>query len=153
MPRRWARRIHLSPRALRLCRFILGLITEPKGSGWHGRMNLVFLFPLESIPGVELEGCWEEFARVVREREVTEIVVGYPIHMDGEVGMRAKEVDTFITKLTQRFELPVHRVDERLTSVAAAESLSVKSKGRKDGRIDATAASLILRDFLEGKGS
>ena len=94
----------------------------------------------------------------MREREVTEIVVGYPIHMDGEVGMRAKEVDTFITKLTQMFELPVHRVDERLTSVAAAESLSVKSKGRKgrkpaDGRIDATAASLILRDFLEGKGA
>ena len=57
-----------------------------------------------------------------------------------------------------RFGVHRFRVDERLTSVAAAESLSVKSKGRKarkpaDGRIDATAASLILRDFLEGKGA
>ena len=130
--------------------------TKRIGLAWADELGTSL--PLESIPGVELEGCWEEFARVVREREVTEIVVGYPIHMDGEVGMRAKEVDTFITKLMQRFELPVHRVDERLTSVAAAESLSVKSKGRKgrkpaDGRIDATAASLILRDFLEGKGA
>ena len=130
--------------------------TKRIGLAWADELGISL--PLESIPGVELEGCWEEFARVVREREVTEIVVGYPIHMDGEVGMRAKEVDTFITKLTQRFELTVHRVDERLTSVAAAESLSVKSKGRKgrkpaDGRIDATAASLILRDFLEGKGA
>jgi len=130
--------------------------TKRIGLAWAAELGISL--PLESIPGVELEGCWEEFARVVRERDVTEIVVGYPIHMDGEVGMRAKEVDTFITKLTQRFEFPVHRVDERLTSVAAAESLSVKSKGRKarkpaDGRIDATAASLILRDFLEGKGA
>ena len=130
--------------------------TKRIGLAWADELGISL--PLKSIPGVELEGCWEEFARVVREREVTEIVVGYPIHMDGEVGMRAKEVDTFITKLMQRFELPVHRVDERLTSVAAAESLSIKSKGRKgrkpaDGRIDATAASLILRDFLEEKGS
>ena len=130
--------------------------TKRIGLAWADELGISL--PLESIPGFELEGCWEEFARVVREREVTEIVVGYPIHMDGEVGMRAKEVDIFITKLTQRFELTVHRVDERLTSVAAAESLSVKSKGRKgkkpaDGRIDATAASLILRDFLEGKGA
>ena len=129
--------------------------TKRIGLAWADELGILS-FGINS--GVELEGCWEEFARVVREREVTEIVVGYPIHMDGEVGMRAKEVDTFITKLTQRFELPVHQVDERLTSVAAAESLSVKPKGKKgrkpaDGRIDATAASLILRDFLEVKGA
>jgi RNase H-fold protein (predicted Holliday junction resolvase) len=57
----------------------------------------------------------------------------------------------------EKISLPVHRVDERLTSVAAAESIQRKPKGKRgkrpsDGRIDATAASLILRDFLEGKG-
>ena len=130
--------------------------TKRIGLAWADELGISL--PLESIPGVELEGCWEEFERVVKERKITEVVVGYPIHMDGEVGIRAKEVDSFISNITTKFHLPVFRIDERLTSVAAAESLSVKSKGRKgrkpvDGRIDATAASLILRDFLEGKGA
>ena len=130
--------------------------TKRIGLAWADELGISL--PLESIPGVELEGCWEEFERVVKERKITEVVVGYPIHMDGEVGIRAKEVDSFISNITTKFHLPVFRMDERLTSVAAAESLSVKSKGRKgrkpvDGRIDATAASLILRDFLEGKGA
>ena len=130
--------------------------TKRIGLAWADELGISL--PLGSIPGVELEDCWEEFARVVGERKVTEMVVGYPIHMDGEVGKRAKEVDLFIEKLNEMFELPVHRVDERLTSLAAAESLSIKSKGKRgrkpaDGRIDATAASLILRDFLEGRGA
>ena len=130
--------------------------TKRIGLAWADELGISL--PLESIPGVELEGCWEEFERVVKERNITEVVVGYPIHMDGEVGIRAKEVDSFISNITTKFHLPVFRMDERLTSVASAESLSIKSKGRKgkkpvDGRIDATAASLILRDFLEGKGA
>jgi putative Holliday junction resolvase len=96
--------------------------------------------------------------QVMNERKVDELVIGYPIHMDGVVGKRAKEVDVFISELAKEFNLPVHRVDERLTSVAAAESIQGKPKGKKkrkpaDGRIDATAASLILRDFIDGKGA
>ena len=130
--------------------------TKRIGLAWADELGISL--PLESIPGVELEGCWEEFERVLKERKITEVVVGYPIHMDGEVGIRAKEVDSFILNINTKFGLPVFRMDERLTSVAAAESISMKSKGRKgkkpaDGRIDATAASLILRDFLEGKGA
>ena len=123
--------------------------TKRIGLAWADELGISL--PLESISGVELEGCWEEFTRVVREREITEIVVGYPIHMDGNIGLRAKEVDAFIDQLTKRFQFPVHRVDERLSSAAARESLQAKPKLKgKDttGRVDATAACLILRDFL-----
>ena len=71
--------------------------TKRIGLAWADELGISL--PLGSIPGVELEDCWEEFARVVGERKVTEMVVGYPIHMDGEVGKRAKEVDLFIEKL------------------------------------------------------
>jgi putative Holliday junction resolvase len=92
-------------------------------------------------------------AEVVRERSVTEFVIGYPLHMDGEVGKRAKEVDEFSKKLSEKFGLPVRKVDERLTTLAAEEALARSAKGAspgKDGKIDAVAASLILQDFLEG---
>ena len=70
--------------------------------------------------------------RVVNDRKVDELVIGYPIHMDGVVGKRAKEVDLFISELAKEFNLPVHRVDERLTSVAAADSIQRKPKGKKE---------------------
>lgn len=119
--------------------------------------ELGIALPLGTIPGVDFTEWIEEMKKVVKDRRVDELVIGYPIHMDGVVGKRAKEVDTFISGLTENISLPVHRVDERLTSVAAAESIQRKPKGKRgkrpaDGRIDATAASLILRDFLEGKG-
>lgn len=127
--------------------------TKRMGLAWADELGIAL--PVGSIPGVELDGCWQEFARVVKEREIDEFVVGYPLHMGGEIGVRAKEVDGFISKIEEIFGKPVYRVDERLTSVAAEESMQSKKKKRNsrrtpDGRIDATAASLILRDFLDG---
>lgn len=135
----------------------LGIDYGTKRIGLALADELGIALPLGTIPGVDFPGWIEEMKQVVNERKVEELVVGYPIHMDGVVGKRAKEVDTFISELMEKISLPVHRVDERLTSVAAAESIQWKPKGKKgrkpaDGRIDATAASLILRDFLEGKG-
>ncbi len=124
--------------------------TKKIGLAWADELGVAL--PLGTIPGVELNDCWDELERVVKERKVDEFVVGYPIHMNGEIGKRAKEVDVFIGKLESRFNLFVHRVDERLTSVAAEEMVRKKKnqKSKTDGRIDATAASLILSDFLSG---
>lgn len=124
--------------------------TKKIGLAWADELGVAL--PLGTIPGVELNDCWDELERVVKERKVDEFVVGYPIHMNGEIGKRAKEVDVFIGKLEGRFNLSVHRVDERLTSVAAEETVRKKKnqKSKTDGRIDATAASLILSDFLSG---
>lgn len=136
----------------------LGVDYGTKRIGLAFANELGIALPLGTIPGVDFSDWLEELKRVLNERKVDELVIGYPIHLDGVVGKRAKEVDVFISKLAREFNLPVHRVDERLTSVAAAESIQGKPKGKKrrkpaDGRIDATAASLILRDFIEGKGA
>ena len=121
--------------------------TKRIGLAWADELEVAF--PLGAIPGVESMGCWEQLSKVVEERGVTEFVVGYPLHMDGKVGSRAKEVDSFVDRLREKFGLPVSKVDERLTSLAAEEALGKKANP-KDGKIDATAASLILKDFLDG---
>jgi|TARA_E500000331_G_scaffold351110_1_gene397178 putative Holliday junction resolvase len=136
---------------------LLGIDYGTKRIGLAWADELKISLPLESIPGVELDGCWDAMTRVVNERGVQELIVGYPVHMDGKIGRRAGEVDQFIAKLQSTFNLPVHRVDERLTSVAALESIMKKGNRKKgrvrpDGRVDATAASLILRDFLNQGG-
>ncbi|MEK9773313.1 MAG: Holliday junction resolvase RuvX [Opitutae bacterium] len=123
--------------------------TKRMGLAWAD--ELLISLPAGAIAGVETEGCWEALAREVANRSITDFVVGYPVQMDGKIGVRAQEVDAFIQQLETRFGLPVHRVDERLTSVAAREAVGGKSKPKgadKTGRIDSTAACLILRDFL-----
>ena len=108
--------------------------------------------PVPAIPGTNLEGWQDALAVVVEARKAEKLVVGYPLNMDGSAGTRAGEVDAFVAELDELFGLPVHKVDERLTSHAAGEDLKASRKSmpaRETGELDSAAATLILRDFLE----
>jgi len=89
--------------------------------------------------------------KLARDRKATDLVIGYPYNMDGSVGFKAKEVDAFIEKILTKIDLPIHRVDERLTSHVASEGFSKKRDDalRRSGKIDSAAAALILQDFLD----
>mgnify|MGYP006186077821 FL=1 len=89
--------------------------------------------------------------KLARDRKATDLVIGYPYNMDGSVGFKAKEVDAFIEKILAKIDLPIHRVDERLTSHVASEGFSKKRDDalRRSGKIDSAAAALILQDFLD----
>lgn len=116
--------------------------------------------PLPAAVGkTEIERL-EAIDTVIHEREIEALVVGYPYNMDGSVGFKAKEVDAFIAKLEERFGLPVHRVDERLSSEQAMTDMDAfkmkkektpkgHQKARKTGELDSRAAALILQDFLD----
>lgn len=88
--------------------------------------------------------------KVIRERRAQEIVLGHPLNMDDTEGPKAKEAAAFAARLTAEVGLPVHLVDERLTSYEAESSIA-KSKRRDvraSGIIDSRAATLILQDYL-----
>ena len=71
--------------------------------------------------------------------------------MDDTAGPKAKEAEALAERLRTEFGLPVHLVDERLTSYEA-ESTIPKSKRRDvraSGLIDSRAATIILQDFLD----
>lgn len=92
--------------------------------------------------------------QVIKDRSIEALVIGYPLNMNGSVGFKAKEVDAFMEKLSRQTSLPMHRVDERLTSQLAEESLKASGKkhrreDRKSGVLDSRAAAIILQDYLE----
>lgn len=112
--------------------------------------------PIPAVVDPTLEARWAQLAREVSQRRIQALVVGYPFNMDGSVGFKAREVDAFIAELEARFRLPVHRIDERLTSHQVETQL--RAMGRKTssdratrarGEVDSRAASLILQDFLD----
>ena len=105
----------------------LGIDYGTKRIGLALADELGIALPLGTIPGVDFTEWIEEMKKVVKDRRVDELVIGYPIHMDGVVGKRAKEVDTFISGLTENISLPVHRVDD-MTVLAA---INQKAKGKR----------------------
>ncbi len=106
--------------------------------------------PLPALNQPEPQQRWSALAALLRARRITDIVVGFPVNMDETIGPKAKEVETFAARLRTEFGLPVHLIDERLTSYEA-ESTIPKNKRREvrsSGLIDSRAATLILQDYL-----
>ena len=88
---------------------------------------------------------------VIDNNDVTQLVVGYPLNMKGEITPQTKKVDDFIFLLESKFDFPVIRIDERLSSVSAINSLinqGIKT-GHNKSKIDDTSAAIILQEFLD----
>ena len=95
-----------------------------------------------------------QVAQLVKEKEVTEIVVGLPKNMDGSEGSRAEVCRAFAQKLEEITGVPVKLWDERRTTVEAHNILSEHNyhgKKRKN-TVDAVAAALILEGYLAFRG-
>ncbi|HET7439882.1 MAG TPA: Holliday junction resolvase RuvX, partial [Terriglobales bacterium] len=56
---------------------------------------------------------FEQLENIVRQYEVAEIVVGYPLRMSGAAGTQAEKMQQFAAELRERLGLPVHLWDER----------------------------------------
>ena len=96
---------------------------------------------------------FEKLGRVIQVYEIREIVVGYPLRMSGDEGVQAVKMQRFAEELRERFQLPVHLWDERLTSAEANRVLretdmSIRRRGQV---VDQMAAVLILQSWMEGR--
>ncbi|GAC1415987.1 MAG: Holliday junction resolvase RuvX [Acidobacteriaceae bacterium] len=107
--------------------------------------------PLLTLQVTGRRDDWRSIGRLIRRHNVTEAVVGHPLHLSGDASPRSALAETFAAQLRTEFHLPVHLVDERLTSHAAHEILDEAGHPRGPGRrriIDQVAAVLILETFL-----
>jgi putative Holliday junction resolvase len=95
---------------------------------------------------------WPEIAELIAQQEADEAVIGLPLDLAGEEGAWAAEVRGFGDDLARRTGLPVHWMDERMSSVRAERSIRgmglKKSAREQKERIDAGAAAVILEGFL-----
>jgi putative pre-16S rRNA nuclease len=84
------------------------------------------------------------------EFEVTQVVVGLPLNMDGSAGPSARFATAFAQRLREASGLPVDLFDERLTSFEAEERLKQLTgrRARDKSTVDAVAAGIILEGWL-----
>jgi putative pre-16S rRNA nuclease len=91
--------------------------------------------------------------RVIRDYGVSEIVVGLPRRLSGLDSAQTEKVRAFAEELRDRFELPIHLWDERLTSAEANRVLreAELSIEKRAAAVDRMAAVLILQSFMDAK--
>ena len=110
---------------------------------------------LETIRRQNKRRDFEALEKVIRQYQVSEIVVGLPLRMSGAEGTQSEKMRQFAEELRRRFQLPVHLWDERLTSAQANRVLretemSIRRRGQV---VDQMAAVLILQSWMEARGS
>ncbi|HET7870011.1 MAG TPA: Holliday junction resolvase RuvX [Actinomycetota bacterium] len=90
-------------------------------------------------------------AKLVRDHEVTLVVVGHPLKMSGAQGTRARHAEEFVAALRQVLPVPVVLQDERLSTVEAERTLREAGAGSRDRRraVDRSAAAVILQSYLD----
>ena len=87
---------------------------------------------------------------LAKKEGVTTIVLGYPRHMNGDVGIRASISDSF-KKMLEEANLKVILEDERLTTIIVNKAMISGNVNRKDRKQkkDEMAAVVILQNYLD----
>lgn len=93
---------------------------------------------------------WDEINTLIQTWGPHCLIVGLPLNMDGSYQPMTHAAKRFAKRLTHRFALPVHLIDERLSSVDARAQLYAEGGYRavSQGAIDGVAAEVILQTWL-----
>ena len=93
----------------------------------------------------------EKVSRLVEEYGVEEVVIGYPLRLDGTEGIQCEKVSRYTEILRSHLSVPVIKWDESL-STKEAEAILIESdiKPRKRRKmVDKVAAAIILQGYLD----
>lgn len=115
-------------------------------------------FPKEIITNDK--DAFTKLGEIFKKENIGEIVVGESVDFSGKLNALSARIEVFILELEEKFKLPIHKQKEFLTSVEARRSKNGKAKLSpsqahskikqiKSGRVDASAAALILQRYLD----
>lgn len=110
----------------------------------------------QGVEVIRRSGRKADFARLqelIKQYEVTRVIVGYPKNMNGTIGPRALLSAQFAEELAKYTGLPVQLWDERLTTMEAERMLLAAdvSRAKRKKVIDKMAATLILQNYLQAQ--
>ena len=103
--------------------------------------NGTLAFPKEIIQNDK--DTFHKLEYLVKKENIKEIVVGESVDFSGKLNVLSGRIEVFILELKEKFNLPVHKQKEFLTSVEARRYRT------KPGHVDASAAALILQRYLD----
>ncbi len=112
---------------------------------------LTFAYPFVTLANDDK--FWSKFISIIKEKNVTKIILGLPLKEDGSEYELTKLVNNFKSKIEKKIHVKVLVRDERYTSSIAQGNLliSINKKSRRKDKsiIDQSAAAIILDDYLK----
>ncbi len=90
---------------------------------------------------------------ICNKESIKEVVLGYPKHMNGSAGIRAKISEDFKAMIEEKSDIKVHLMDERLTSITVNRAMisgNLRRNERKQKK-DELAAVVILQNYLDAR--
>lgn len=107
--------------------------------------------PLATINAQQGIPDWAVVGKVLSEWTPHALIVGFPTCIDGRELYTTSAAKRFAKELRKRFTLPVHLVDERLSTVEARGQLFAQGGYRKikQTAVDSIAACVILEQWLQ----
>lgn len=101
----------------------------------------------------EYDRLLDEVDSIVKDKKIDEIVLGLPKNMNNTIGPKGELSYKFKEKLETKLNIPVHLIDERLTTKQATDLLISNDTSRKKRKkvIDSVAATIILQSYLDKK--
>lgn len=107
--------------------------------------------PLEVIRYEKEEELFIRLREIIEEKNITKIILGNPLNMNGTESKRSIISYEFKSKLTSEFNIDVIMQDERLSTVEAENILISNNTRRKKRRkvIDKMASTIILQTYLD----
>lgn len=110
----------------------------------------IFAFPFKVMERTTRDAMFSELLEIIENEKIGVIVIGLPLSLDGEDTLTTRQVRNFAASMERRVDLPIHLVDERLSSIAAEEEM--KETGLWDRKrkknLDSQAAKIILETWL-----
>lgn len=109
--------------------------------------------PLVTIRRTKFSEDVEELRRIIEQHQVAELVIGYPLNMDGTMGPRAQSVKQFARNLEKKLGMTPILWDERMSTKAVERTMleADLSRKRRGELVDKLAASYILQGYLDSK--
>jgi len=107
--------------------------------------------PLTVYHRKDLQSDLQFLSDLISQYQISEIVLGLPINMDGSLGEKAHQVLEFKRILEEHVKIPVLTFDERLTTAEAERVLlqADLSRRKRKAKRDGLAAVLILQGYLQ----
>lgn len=113
--------------------------------------NKEISFPRDFLTYTGTKNLIAQLKKFCEVEDISKIILGLPIMMDGTFGDRAKKTQKFFDQLREAMpDMPIDLFDERLSTEFAVKSLhgqGVKAKDQK-GKRDAMSAQIILQNYL-----
>jgi putative Holliday junction resolvase len=93
--------------------------------------------------------------KLIKERGVTQILMGNPLHMSGKESRQSEWTRQFAGELEKHTGIPVKMWDERLTSVEASRVLRSSGIGieKRAAAVDKLSAVILLQSYLDSAGA